>query len=150
MYPVDYHGNLMMTQKNRATHLKCEDCPKLYKLPRSYPVETVYVLDKVDSTNFKKRKFINLDDQAQIIAEEAAAEDTRYFVTARLVDSTVGKRLIVYAGERGGQKNSNTQIFIEPEIRRLSFDQADKHPIDVFLKLEATFEDGSKSFMAKG
>jgi hypothetical protein len=36
-----------------------------------------------------------------------------------------------------------TQIFVEPEIRRLAFDQKDLHPNDVFTKVEATFIDGT-------
>jgi hypothetical protein len=61
--------------------------------------------------------------------------------------SKVGERLVIYAGERG--KTNKTQIFVEPRIKRLAFDQKDAHPSDVFLKVEATFEDGSSASMKR-
>lgn len=127
-----------------AKFLLCEDCPKMYELPRTYAREKTYVLDKWDAQNFKKMKFINLDDEALPLAEGKAKND-KYFVTAKLTKSKVGERLIVYAGEKGKKsKKERTQVFVEPNIKRLAFDQTDMHPSDVFLKLEATFDDGTK------
>ena len=88
-------------------------------------------------------KFINLDDEAIPIAEsKVSSKDNKYFVTAILTESKVGQRLVIYAGEKG--KNEKTQIFIEPEIKRLAFDQNDTHPSDVFVVVEGTFKDGTK------
>ena len=123
--------------------LKCQECSENYTLPREYNLQKNYIVDKLNSKEFKKMKFINLDDEAIPIAEsKVSSKDNKYFVTAILTESKVGQRLVVYAGEKG--RNEKTQIFIEPEIKRLAFDQNDTHPSDVFVVVEGTFKDGTK------
>jgi len=128
--------------------LLCADCPdKNYPLPRMYDKQIQYVLDKFDSKSFKNMKIINLDDEAIPLAEtKLPSKDEKYFITALLTKSKVGLRLIIYAGEKGSSEKS--QIFIEPEIKRLSFDQKNLHPTDVFAKVEATFKDGTKHILS--
>lgn len=94
-------------------------------------------------------KVLNLDDEAIPLADDKVkTKDGKFFVVANLNESKTGKRLVVYAGEKG--KQNKTQIFVEPEIKRLSFDQNDLHPTDVFTKLEATFSDGTKVSIRRG
>lgn len=127
-----------------ATVLKCEDCEDLHKLPRAYGPERRYVLDRIDAKIFAGMKVLNLDDEAIPLAEQkVSSKDGKVFVTAVLTESKVGRRLVVYAGEKG--KKDKTQIFVEPEIKRLAFDQKDLHPSEVFAALEATFRDGTTS-----
>lgn len=135
------------TFQNLSHTLKCEECIKTFIIPRSYSNEKLYVIDKIDAKIFKNQKFINLDDEALPIAEDKIPKNSEYFVTALLTQSKVGKRLVVYAGKRGNEQK--TQIFVEPEIRRLAFDQKDLHPPDVFTSLEAVFDDGSKTKIEK-
>ena len=145
LYPAKiYDGEYL----DETKHLKCAECPKTHLIPRQLKHERLYVLDKVDSKIFKSMKFINIDDEAVPLAEDKkSSKDNKYFVTAILIESKIGKRVVVYAGEKG--KSEKTQIFIEPEIRRLAFDQKDLHPTDIFVKLEATFVDNTKSIMEK-
>lgn len=134
---------------NEATSLRCEDCNNPYPIPRSWEKEKQYVLDRIDAKIFKSMKVLNLDDEAIPLAEaKIKTKDGKFFVVANLNESKTGKRLVVYAGENG--KPNKTQIFIEPEIRRLSFDQKDLHPMDVFTKLEATFSDNTKGIIKRG
>jgi len=129
-------------------YLKCEECANSYMFKREFNAQKQYILDKLDSKMFKNMRFINLDDEAIPIAEaKASSKDNKYFATAVLTESKVGKRLVVYAGEKG--KPTKTQIFVEPEIKRLSFDQKDLHPADVFTKLEATFDNGDATVIKK-
>ena len=93
-------------------------------------------------------KFINFDDEAIPIAIDKIPKNSEYFVTSLLTKSKIGLRLVVYAGKRGS--DSKTQLFVEPEIKRLAFDQKDLHPTDVFTMVEATFEDGTKAKIQKG
>lgn len=123
--------------------LKCEECQTVYPLKRTVEDEELYILRKLNSRVYKDMKFINLDDEAIPIAEDKISKDSEYFVTSLLTKSKVGLRLIVYAGKKG--KSEKTQIFIEPDIKRLAFDQRDLHPKDVFTSLEATFKDSSKA-----
>lgn len=136
----------LYTNNEYRCSMTCAECQAPYNFKREYTKQKNYILNKLDSKIFKKMKFINLDDEAIPIAEsKASSKDNKYFVTALLTESKVGQRLIVYAGEKG--KKGKTQIFIEPEIKRLAFDQNDTHPSDVFLKLEGTFEDGATVLM---
>jgi hypothetical protein len=129
--------------------LKCEECGKVYSLPRDWDKEQEYVLNKIDSKFYKSMKFINLDDEALPIAEDRIfSKDNKYFVKSLLTESKTGIRLVVYAGEKG--RKEKTQIFVEPGIKRLAFDQNDIHPTDIFTKLEATFADGTKNSQEKG
>lgn len=124
--------------------LKCEECGKIYTIPRYFDDEEQYVLNKINSKIYKTMSFINLDDEYIPIAEDKkSSSDGKFFVTSRIMKSKLGLRLVVYAGEKG--KKEKTQIFVEPEIKRLAFDQKDLHPTDVFAKLEATFSDGTKA-----
>ncbi|MCL4374817.1 hypothetical protein M1523_03060 [Patescibacteria group bacterium] len=143
----DIYSNSYDYPVNSRT-LKCEDCKSLHHIPRSIAEERNYVIDKIDSKIFKGMRFINFDNEATPIAEvKKSTKDGKYFITATLFESKVGKRLVVFAGERG--RNEKTEIFIEPDIKRLAFDQKDLHPTDVFTKVEVTFSDGSKAIMEK-
>jgi len=114
-----------------------------YFFSREFNSQLRYVQDKVDAKKFQKYKYINIDGEYTPIAEaEVKSKDRNFFVHAVLTDSKVGLRMVVYAGEKGKEK---TQIFVEPDIKRLSFDQSNTHPKDVFLKLEGVFDDGSKA-----
>jgi hypothetical protein len=128
--------------------LQCAECDSFYTLPRLIIEERKYILNKLDSKLFKQMKVLNLDDEAVPIAEsKASSKDGNFFVTAILTESKVGQRLVVYAGEKG--RKEKTQVFVEPDIKRLAFDQNDIHPSEVFVKLEATFRDGTQISMKK-
>lgn len=131
-------------EEYKYDHLRCEECEEDYVIPRDITAEKQYIGRKLRSLELKDIKVLNLDDEAVPIAEDKIiSEDKKFFVKAILTKSKVGQRLIIYAGERG--KKEKTQIFVEPKIKRLAFDQKDLHPKDVFLKVEAIFDDGSSS-----
>lgn len=124
--------------------LKCPECGKTFELPRDYSEDSRFVENKMKALNLQNLKVFDFDGIATPLSEESESDD-RYFVVAKLVETKIGKRLIVYAGEKGAK--DKTQIFIEPEIKRLAFDQNNIHPSDVFVKLEAQFKDGQKQTM---
>jgi len=132
----------------QESKLKCEKCGKVYTLPRNVDDQKRYVIRDINSRTYKTKRFINLDDEALPLAEEKiSSKDNKYFVTSLLTKSKAGLRLVVYAGEKG--KKEKAQIFVEPDIKRLAFDQKDLHPTDVFTKLEATFSGGVKATQEK-
>ena len=145
MYPKLAYGERYFS---KTKYLQCAECEKWHSIPREYDDEKQYVLDKVESKIIKGIKFINLDDESLPIAKEKiSSKDSKYFITSLLTESKTGLRLVVYAGKKGEKKK--TQIFVEPGIKRLAFDQKDLHPTDVFTKLEATFSDGTKASQKK-
>jgi hypothetical protein len=129
--------------------LSCEECDRPYQIPRKLADEQTYVLNKLDSRYVKQMKFLNLDDEAVPLATTRidASNENPYWIEARLVESKTGRRLVIYAGEKG--RKDKTQIFVEPDIQRLSFDHKDRHPSDIFLKVEATFDSGHTSTISK-
>lgn len=127
--------------------LICDDGHEI-ELPRIIGNEKAYVLKKLRSKEYKSMKLLNLDDEAIPIAErKIKSDDNKFFVTGVLTKSKVGLRLVIYAGEVGSSEK--TQIFVEPEIKRLAFDQANLHPTDVFTKVEAIFKDGGSASLDK-
>jgi len=132
----------------KYNHLRCEECAEDYPLPRDMTDQQKYVRRKLEARNLLELKVMNIDDEAVPIANaKASSKNNKFFVTAILTESKVGQRLIVYAGEKG--KKEKTQIFVEPKIKRLAFDQKDVHPSDVFVSVDAIFADGTKSTIAK-
>jgi hypothetical protein len=143
-----YHRKYVNDSSNNSISLECAEGPHTLKMPRKYEAEKKYVIDRIDAKVFKGMKTINLDDEAVPIAKEKVkSEDGKFFVTTQLMESKRGLQVVIYAGEKG--KTQKTQIFVEPEVKRLAFDHKDLHPTDVFLKVEATFGDGTKQSMEK-
>lgn len=116
-------------------------------VPRSYPQQRKYVVDKMDALLFSEMSVINLDDEAIPVASESL-KDTDYWVKAKVTESKSGTRLIVWAGSK--KAKNKAQLFVEPELKRLSFDQNDDHPTEVFAKVEATFVDEVKGSIKQG
>lgn len=125
---------------HQSQNLKCdEDGGHIIKIPRTLENEELYVLNKVDAPIFAQMKVLNLDDEVIPVASEEL-KDTDYWVKAKVTKSKSGTRLIVWAGDKSAK--NKTQLFVEPSIKRLSFDQNDDHPLEVFAKVEATFAGG--------
>lgn len=91
-------------------------------------------------------KVVNWDDEIVPLATETKKDD-KYFVTVNLQNSRNGRRLVVYAGEKGAEKK--TQIFIDADNKKMAFDPNDSHPGEVFSKIVATFQDGSEQSIQK-
>jgi len=143
-----YYHQYVDDSSDNSVSLECAEGPHTLKMPRKYVAEKKYVIDRIDAKIFKGMKTINLDDEAVPIAKEKVkSEDGKFFITTQLMESKRGLQAVIYAGKKG--KTQKTQIFVEPEVKRLAFDQKDLHPTDVFLKVEATFDDGTKQSIEK-
>lgn len=128
-------------------YLYCDE-EHIITIPRVYSEEKSYVIKRLEAINFSKLKVINLDDEAIPIAKDRINdENDRYFITSRLMRSKRGLQAVIYAGRKNS--SSKTQIFTSPDEKRLSFDHKDLHPTEIFLKIEATFDDGSKQSIEK-
>lgn len=128
--------------------LQCAEGPHSINLQRKYGEEQIYVIDRIDSKVFKAMQIVDLDGELTPIAKEKLKSvDNKHFVTAQLMQSKRGLQLVVYAGEKGS--NKKTQIFVEPEVERVAFDQRDLKPTDVFVEVKAIFADGSSHEIKK-
>jgi hypothetical protein len=127
--------------------VSCPEGDHVFTLPRAYIRETHYVVNKIDSQAFAKMPVLNLDDEAIPVAKEEL-KDSKYWVLAKVTESKSGTRLIIWAGDKS--RKNKAQLFIEPGLKRMSFDQNDDHPLEVFTKVEAVFAEGAKTKMEQG
>jgi hypothetical protein len=132
---------------SEATTMTCTDGQHNFELPRQLKDEQRHVINKIDALNFAKMTVINLDDAAIPVAVEEL-KDSDHWVKSKVTKSKTGDRLIIWAGNRS-MKNK-TQLFVEPALKRLSFDHNDDHPTEVFAKVEVTFANGVKSSLHRG
>lgn len=138
---VDINGESIIHPAD-GQYLYCDE-GHMFKMPRVFSQEKAYIRKRLEAISYSKMETLNLDDEAIPIAKEKIkSDDDRYFVTSQLMKSKRGLQVVIYAGEKG--KKQKTQIFVEPEVRRLAFDQKDLHPNEVFVDIKATFKDGSE------
>lgn len=124
----------------------CAEGQHEFRLSRPYHLEQAYVLDTLGAPSLANMEVVNLDDQIIPVAKEEL-KDSDYWVRAKVTKSKTGTRLIVWAGSKA-EKNK-AQLFVEPEIERLSFDHNDDHPNEVFAKVEATFKNSKHSLNSR-
>lgn len=130
-------------EKKYIDKIRCEDCEKSVKLPRNLQAEEDYVVSKVRAMDYKDYDIVDIDGTlTPVTKKERATLDNEYFCTTQVRDSKRGPQVVIYAGKKGLKTKS--QIFITPEERRLSFDQNDINPADIFARITAEFKDGSK------
>ena len=139
-------GRWRINLESEARTLLCTDGNHTFKIPRNLNDEQMHVINKIDAQKFGEMSVINLDDIAIPVAKKEL-KDSDYWVRAKVTKSKTGDRLIVWAGSRS--KKTKTQIFVEPELKRMSFDHNDDHPTEVFTKVEATFAGKVKSSIKK-
>lgn len=132
-----------------VTELECKECEKKFKLRRSLCDEEDYVVEKVLALDRKKYDIIDIDGIQTPVTKKVKkiAPNAEYFCTAQIRDSKRGPQLVIYAGKNGSNRKS--QIFISEKERRLSFDQNDINPVDVFSKITAEFYDGTRHTIEK-
>lgn len=137
-----------LQNENEVKKLKCAEGPHFFNIPQGFRDEKQYVIDRIDAKVLKNMQVVDLDGELTPIAKQKLkSKDDKYFITTQLMESKRGLQVVVYAGEKGS--NRKTQIFVEPEIKRLAFDQKDLNPSDVFLEINAIFNDGSNHKISK-
>ncbi len=131
---------------NRSNILKCLD-DHFVEMKRGYGDEIRYITDRLKARDLKNIKILNLDDEAMPIAKaNSKTTDNKYSATIQVMESKRGLQVVVYAGKKGGK---NTQIFVEPEAKKMSFDHNDAHPSEIFTEITAKFQDGTSSTIKK-
>lgn len=139
----DGGDDIWSLDKSYITELHCQDCGITYKLRRNLRNEEKYVISKVRAIDYQNYKVIDIDGiLTPVTKKQRVQTEDGYFCTAQIRDSKRGPQVVIYAGKKGSKEKS--QIFITPEERRLSFDQNDLNPADVFTKITAEFKDGDK------
>ena len=126
--------------------LKCPEGPHIIVLDRTPGEIREYIRRKIESKKYQEAKYFDIDGYLVPASKEAKVktESGDYFVTTQVMNSEKkGEQIVIYAGKKGAKYKS--QIFIDPKHGKITFDQNDINPKDVFVKIEATFRDGSKA-----
>mgnify|MGYP000964410288 FL=1 len=140
---IEYDGfGSPMTTMN----LECLEGPHTIVLDRTPGEIREYIRRKIESKKYQEAKYFDIDGYLVPASKEAKVktESGDYFVTTQVMNSEKkGEQIVIYAGKKGAKYKS--QIFIDPKHGKITFDQNDINPKDVFVKIEATFRDGSKA-----
>ena len=139
-----------MLGRGYARALKCLEGSHIIELPLGLNQTQIYISRKIKSKHFMDAKLIDLDGLLVPVSkkEKITAGKTDYFVTSQVKNGKRGDQVVVYAGKKGSKDRA--QIFIDPEHKKMSFDPNDLDPADVFVKLEATFRDGTRHTIDSG
>jgi hypothetical protein len=106
-------------------------------------------LAAVEALNLKDAKIVSIDGyQIPISKANPATDDPDYWAKVQINDTKQGKQLVVYAGRRGDR--DKVQMFLDLENDKISFDQNNIHPKDVFTRVVAEFRGGSKTTLESG
>lgn len=127
-------------------NLECLEGPHAIVLDRTPGEIREYIRRKIESKKYQEAKYFDIDGYLVPASKEAKVktESGDYFVTTQVMNSEKkGEQIVIYAGKKGAKYKS--QIFIDPKHGKITFDQNDINPKDVFVKIEATFRDGSKA-----
>jgi hypothetical protein len=115
----------------------CVRCDFKITLNKSIEDKAIDLLDIVESQKYKDAEIINLDGELIRIQREQIA-DSDYWVNVTISKNKKDEvQLMVLAGSKSDK--NKTQLFLDPKSERLSFDQNDDHPREVFSKVTATF-----------
>lgn len=144
---------------DNGDYLICPVCEKNFVPPCYLSLFKQRCVDFEASKNFKDYKIIDLADERFLVAKEALTneEAPRYSIQVKLYEDEAGYRsLLVYVTDKQLRQDSvaagkaHVHLFVDEKQKQLRHDKNDVHPHAVFMKLEATFADGSKSSMARG
>ena len=127
-------------------NLECLEGPHTIVLDRTPGEIREYIRRKIESKKYQEAKYFDIDGYLVPASKEAKVktESGDYFVTTQVMNSEKkGEQIVIYAGKKGAKYKS--QIFIDPKHGKITFEQNDINPKDVFVKIEATFRDGSKA-----
>jgi hypothetical protein len=126
-------------------HGLCDDCRKSYSWGTHTDNIADYLRRKLSSEVYKNASIISIDgiQVPQVKVRQTIPEINKdFWVEARVNTSEKGRQIVIYAGEKGS--SSKSQIFINADDEKLSFDHKDKKPEDIFTKITAEFPSGKK------
>jgi hypothetical protein len=122
---------------------KCIKCEFKITLNRSI-FEKAYDVRKIlESDQYKNSEIINLDGDSIRVSRQQI-DDFDYWADVKISKNKKGQiQLMVLAGSK--KENDKAQLFIEPKNEKLSFDQNNLHPKEVFVRVDAIFRDSNHS-----
>jgi hypothetical protein len=135
-------------EQDNAWHYSCINCDFAIKMQHKIDDMGYHLLQVLESQDYKDAEIIKVDGEL-ITVRRGNESDSDYWVDARLSKNKQGKmQLMVLAGSK--KEQDKAQLFLDLANERLSFDQNDDHPKDVFAKVVATFRDSATGIESSG
>ncbi len=120
---------------------KCINCNFKITLDKSIEEKTIDFLKIKESFKFKNAEIINIDGELIKIKNEHKTDDD-YWVDVKISKNKKNEvQLMILAGSK--KNKDKTQLFLEPKNEKLTFDQNNDHPLQVFTKVVAKFKNSS-------
>ena len=117
------------------------DCPRCdfkITLDKSIEEKASDLLDIIESQKYKDAEIISIDGELIRIQREEQ-KDNNYWVDVKLSKNKKGQvQLMVLAGHK--TEKTKTQLFLDSAKEKLTFDQNNHHPSEVFEQVVATFK----------
>ncbi len=122
-----------------VNRLICPKCDFKVTLNKPYYEKQKDAVKIMNSDYWKDAEVVNVDGEMTKIGKEVV-KDPDYWVKAYISKNTKGvKQLMVLVGSK--KETDKTQLFVDIDNEKLSFDQNDKHPKEIFTKVVAIFKD---------
>ncbi|OGY35231.1 MAG: hypothetical protein A3D99_00990 [Candidatus Andersenbacteria bacterium RIFCSPHIGHO2_12_FULL_45_11] len=117
---------------------KCIKCDFKITLNKDIADKGTDFINILESLKYKDAEIINIDgDLIRVQREEKKDED--YWIDVKISKNKKDElQLMVLAGSKKGQ--DKVQLFLDPHNERLSFDQNNHHPKEIFAKVIAIFK----------
>lgn len=144
--PID-KCELNVEYNDMETDFSCPQCDFTVSMKKDYP----YLRDDIEkiicADSFKDAEIVNIDGESIKIAKEEG-KDSDYWLEASISKNSKGvKQVMVLAGSR--KNEDKTQLFLDIDNEKLSFDQNNDHPKKLLAKVTATFKDTTSTISEK-
>ena len=118
--------------------LNCRKCSYNVKLKQSYIFMQSELSDLVRANYYKNLKVVNIDGEL-LLVKKAYAEDENYWAEVKISKNKKGEvQLMILSGNK--KLKNKTQLFLDIQNEKMTFDQNDDHPKEVFTKVTAVFK----------
>jgi hypothetical protein len=142
---TNQHSNSAYQRNDRTVFICPVDDEHITKKEVISTLRRRYIAHQ-NSNVLKGARIIDLDNvYTPILKVEPKPKDKRYSIQVEIDETPQGKKLVIYAADR--QEDGKTQVFIDPQTDKLSFDSNDIHPSMIFSKVVAYFKDGKQASM---
>ena len=116
----------------------CVRCDFKITLNKSIEDKCSDFIIAIDSQKYKDAEIINIDGELIRVKREEKKDDD-YWIDVKISKNKKDElQLMVLAGSK--KSRDKTQLFLEPKIERLAFDQNNDHPRQVFTKVIGIFK----------
>jgi hypothetical protein len=120
---------------------RCIRCDFKITLNKSIEDKGEDFLNVLESLKYKDAEIINIDGELIRVQREEKRDDN-YWVDVKISKNKKDElQLMILAGSK--KANDKVQLFLEPKNERLSFDQNNDHPREIFAKVIAIFKNST-------